>query len=180
MAELDRVMSSPPFNKSPKLASFLRFVVAAVVNGDGDRIKAYTIATGALGRDASFDPQTDPIVRVEAIRLRRALERYYADTGCNDHLVISIPRGRYIPVFRTGRAKAPVMARLHVMRRRVFGALMENHRQVLLIVAIAVTLDVLGILFVNLFRLANSATTNVPSVEITEEVPPPVFSIGPG
>ena len=36
-----------------------------------ERIKAYSIATAVFGRDASFDPQTDPVVRMEARRLRR-------------------------------------------------------------------------------------------------------------
>ena len=68
--------------------------------GAGNRIKAYTIATDALGRDARFDPQADPIVRVEAGRLRRTLEHYYATEGRGDPIVIELPSGSYVPVFR--------------------------------------------------------------------------------
>ena len=69
---LDRVVTSAHLGKSPQLANFLRFVVAETLAGRTERIKAYTIAADALGRDASFDPQNDPIVRVEVSRLRRA------------------------------------------------------------------------------------------------------------
>ena len=52
-----------------------------------------------FGRDVSFDPQTDPIVRIEAGHLRRALERYYLTSGQADPIVITIPKGGYVPVF---------------------------------------------------------------------------------
>src|ERR1700730_4238396 len=92
-AALDRIVASPHFRASPQLASFLRFVVEAAVTGGSDRIKGYTIAVEALGRNADFDPQADPIVRVEAGRLRRALDRYYANGGTDDPIAIELPRG---------------------------------------------------------------------------------------
>ena len=99
-AVLSRVCASRPFAQAPKLTRFLRFVVETTLSGHGDRLKGYTIGVEALGRDASFDPQSDPIVRVEAIRLRAALDRYYAGDGIDDPVVIEIPRGRYVPRFR--------------------------------------------------------------------------------
>ncbi|MEH0071550.1 hypothetical protein V6L77_16495 [Pannonibacter sp. Pt2-lr] len=62
-------------------------------------LKGYTIATQALGRDDSFNPATDPIVRVEAARLRKRLEDYYEGTGHNDPVRIIIPKGSYQPGF---------------------------------------------------------------------------------
>ena len=76
-AALDRIVTSAEFRNSPQLAAFLRYVVEAVLRGERDRIKGYTIGVEALGRDERFDPQADPIVRVEATRLRRTMERYY-------------------------------------------------------------------------------------------------------
>ena len=98
-AALDRIVASLYFRGSPRLASFLCFVVAATLAGEADRIKGYSIAVGALGRNDTFDPQTNPIVRVEAGRLRRALERYYAGSGQLDDLVIALPCGSYVPTF---------------------------------------------------------------------------------
>ncbi|MDI4655475.1 tetratricopeptide repeat protein [Xanthobacter autotrophicus] len=105
-AALERVLAAPDFIASPRLAAFLRFVVEATLEGRADEIKGYTIAVEALGRPPSFDPQSDPIVRVEATRLRRALERYYTTVGAEDPLVIDIPKGGYVPLFQP-RAEAP-------------------------------------------------------------------------
>ena len=99
-AALAQLLASPPFCKSAQLTNFLRFVVEETLAGRGDRIKAYTIATAALGRDEGFDPQADPIVRVEAARLRRALQNYYADQGRDAPIVIELPTGHYTPSFR--------------------------------------------------------------------------------
>jgi PAS domain S-box-containing protein len=99
-AALDRIVASQAFRTSPQLAAFLRFVIEATLRGEAERIKGYTIAVEALGRGQDFDPQSDPIVRVEAGRLRRALEHYYAGPGVSDSIVIDIPRGRYVPTFR--------------------------------------------------------------------------------
>lgn len=98
-AALTRIAASEPFRKAPQLASFLRFVVEKALAGQQHAIKGYTIATEALGRPADFDPQADPIVRVEAGRLRRALESYYAGPGLDDAVRIAIPRGTYVPRF---------------------------------------------------------------------------------
>jgi TolB-like protein len=99
-AALARVTASRAFAHSPQLARFLTYVVDEMLAGHGQRIKAYTIATDALGREPSFDPQNDPIVRVEAGRLRQALDNYYASDGRNDNILIELPRGTYVPNFR--------------------------------------------------------------------------------
>ena len=99
-AALDHILFSEVFRRSPQLGAFLRFVTEEVLHGKGDRIKAYTIGVEVLRRDANFDPQIDPIVRVEATRLRRAIERYYAGPGQDDAIIIDLPRGSYVPTFR--------------------------------------------------------------------------------
>jgi hypothetical protein len=96
-AQLDRMIVSDEFSRSPQLGAFLRFVVDAVLQGKSDRIKAYTIGVDVLRRDAKFDPQLDPIVRVEATRLRRTIDRYYGGPGIADPVRIGLPRGSYIP-----------------------------------------------------------------------------------
>jgi DNA-binding CsgD family transcriptional regulator len=75
------------------------------LRGESAHLKGYTIAVEALGRSGDFDPQQDPIVRVEAGRLRRVIQHYYAGPGAKDLLVIELPRGRYIPTFRYRRAE---------------------------------------------------------------------------
>jgi TolB-like protein/tetratricopeptide (TPR) repeat protein len=96
---LARIAASEEFRASPQLIAFLRFVTEAALAGGSDRIKAYTIGVEAFGRGAGFDPQIDPIVRVEATRLRRTMARYYAGTGAIDPVIIELSRGSYVPSF---------------------------------------------------------------------------------
>ncbi len=105
-SQLERILGSPQFRDSLRLTRFLSFVVATTLAGKSGCIKAYTIATQALDRGTDFDPQNDPIVRVEAGRLRQALMRYYAKDGRDDPVLIDLPRGTYVPNFRR-RASAP-------------------------------------------------------------------------
>ncbi|MBJ7455512.1 MAG: hypothetical protein JHC74_05570 [Thermoleophilia bacterium] len=103
-AALQRVLRSDPVRASRRSSDFLTFAVAEVLAGRGDRLKERTIAMGALGRGARFDPRVDPSVRVQARRVRAALERYYAGPGAADPLRIELPRGCYAPVFRANDA----------------------------------------------------------------------------
>ena len=103
---LRRVLVSEEFKTSPQLAAFLSFSVSRTLEGRGALLKAYTVATEVLGRNADFDPQTDPIVRVEATRLRRALDHYYLSDGRDDPVRITMPRGGYSIVIH-GRDEDP-------------------------------------------------------------------------
>ncbi len=102
LQQLECILRSADFDASERNRRFLRYVVQEVLAGRGERIKAYSIATAVFGRDASFDPQTDAIVRIEARRLRRSLERYYLTGGKHDRVWISIPKGAYGARFEAG------------------------------------------------------------------------------
>ena len=84
---------------SDRKRRFLKFIVQETLAGHADRIKAYTIAVDVFGRDPSFDPASDPMVRIEAGRLRRCLEHYYLTEGSADAVQITIPKGGYVPQF---------------------------------------------------------------------------------
>jgi hypothetical protein len=92
-------LASNDFRVPERNRKFLSYVVEESLAGRAHRIKAYSIAIAAFGRDASFDPQSDPVVRIEAGHVRRALERYYLTGGQLDPLIISIPMGGYVPTF---------------------------------------------------------------------------------
>ncbi|HTY85149.1 MAG TPA: hypothetical protein VMB19_13075 [Silvibacterium sp.] len=98
-AELERVLASPVFETAGRSRSLLKFVVEETLSGRADHLKEYTIGAEALDKGPSFDPRTDPIVRAEVSRLRNRLERYYAAEGQTDQVIISLPRGTYIPHF---------------------------------------------------------------------------------
>jgi adenylate cyclase len=106
-AQLDRILQSPEFRAPLKQREFLKFVVHETLEGRASQIKAYTVAVAVYGRNTEFDPQIDPIVRVEAGRLRRALERYYLTAGKNDSLRLEIPKGGYVPTFRAVQPLKP-------------------------------------------------------------------------
>ncbi len=97
---VDRIVASVTFSNSEQLGRFLRHIVGETLAGRARSIKAYTIAVNVFGRDSSFDPQGDSIVRVEASRLRQKLAAYYASEGAEDLLRIDLPRGGYVPIFR--------------------------------------------------------------------------------
>ncbi|MGD8775532.1 MAG: hypothetical protein PVF76_16820 [Syntrophobacterales bacterium] len=99
-AQLERILQSTEFRGSDKQRRFLSFVVEETLAGRFSQLKGYTIAVAVYGRREDFDPQVDPIVRVEAGRLRRALEHYYLTAGKNDPVRLEIPKGAYVPIFQ--------------------------------------------------------------------------------
>ena len=98
-AELQRVLASHSFDQSDRAKDFLRFVVAETLAGRGGRLKGYTIGVEVFSRPANFDAQRDPLVRVEAGRIRRKLAAYYASEGARNPLRIELTRGGYVPQF---------------------------------------------------------------------------------
>ena len=96
---LQRVIGSQEFSTSERKKRFLKYIVQETLAGHADRIKAYTIAVDVFDRDPSFDPASDPVVRIEAGRLRRCLEHYYLAEGSADRIRITIPKGGYVPQF---------------------------------------------------------------------------------
>jgi adenylate cyclase len=97
--ELAGILASPELRGRPMLREFFRFIVEKTLAGCAHEIKGYTVATQVFGRRADFDPVKDPIVRIQAGRLRRALERYYQVAGRQDQVRIVIPLGTYVPAF---------------------------------------------------------------------------------
>lgn len=99
LAALQKILETEAFRTAPQLQKFLRYVVEEELAGRGDQLKAYNIAVDALGRPESFDAQKDPVVRVQAGRLRKLLATYYAGDGANEPLRIELPKGSYRPRF---------------------------------------------------------------------------------
>ncbi|MBI4892249.1 MAG: tetratricopeptide repeat protein [Acidobacteria bacterium] len=98
-AVLSKIVSSAGFADAGRLPGFLTHLVERTLAGETDRLKESVLGMEAFQRDAGFDPRIDPIVRVEARRLRSRLEEYYAGPGAEDQVVIGLPKGGYIPVF---------------------------------------------------------------------------------
>jgi len=98
--ELERILRSATFHQSDRLKRFLTFVVSETAAGRADDLKEYVIGVRVCGKEDSFDPRTDPIVRVQARRLRAKLVRYYRQEGRADPTLIELPKGGYIPIIK--------------------------------------------------------------------------------
>src|SRR5580693_2424217 len=94
---LERVLKSETFQQSDRLKRFLTFIVQETAAGRGSELKEYVIGVQVFRKEDSFDPRTDPIVRVQARRLRAKLVRYYREEGRADPTLIELPKGGYIP-----------------------------------------------------------------------------------
>ncbi|TCL00306.1 TolB-like protein [Shimia isoporae] len=98
--QLDRLLGSPDFAAGPRLQKFLTHIVTEELEGRGELLKGTALAMDVFGRGADFDPNNDSIVRIEAIKLRKAVEHYYLTAGAEDEVVITVPKGRYRPAFQ--------------------------------------------------------------------------------
>ena len=101
-SQLERILGHEEFRATDKMREFLRFVVEQTLAGNARHLKGYTIAVEVFGRGEEFDAAHDPVVRIQAGRLRRAMERYYLVAGGRDPIRIEIPKGGYVPVFSEG------------------------------------------------------------------------------
>ncbi len=98
--QLERLLASTTFRQVDRLKRFLDFIVSEAIAGRGDQLKEYVIGVQVFDKESSFDPRADPIVRVQARRLRARLLRYYREEGRPDELVIELPKGGYAPAFK--------------------------------------------------------------------------------
>ncbi len=135
--ELRRVLESKLFANSPKKTRFLEFVSEQAFLGNGEKLNEYLIGVEVYDRGVDFNPQKDPIVRVQAHEIRRLLNRYYEEDGRDGLVRLELPSGHYVPVFRRTTSdelptdaqpliedvRTPAHNRLHVSVTLFFGAL---------------------------------------------------------
>lgn len=99
--ELTKLLASEVFRHSERMSRFLRLAVEVRLHHEQNHLKEYSIGLEVFDRKPDFDPRVDPIVRVEARRLRSKLAQYYETEGRNDAILIALPKGSYVPVFET-------------------------------------------------------------------------------
>ncbi len=106
-AQLERILASESFAHAERLRRFLRFTVEQTIQGQALNLKEYVLGVKVFDREESYDPRVDPIVRVEAARLRSKLRDYYETQGCDDPILVGFPKGGYTPVFPKRRSAIP-------------------------------------------------------------------------
>ena len=98
--QVRRILDSPAFKNSSTLSKFLEFIITEKINDRDLYIKEYSVAVNVLHRPPNFNPRDDAVVRIHGGRLRRALTDFYLNEGSNDHIVIHVPKGSYVPQFQ--------------------------------------------------------------------------------
>ena len=102
--ELVRILNSGPFHQAQRRQRFLEYIVNEALAGRGERLKGYSVAQAVFDRAETFDPNIDPIVRLEAGRLRDRLREYYDGDGRDDPVLIELPKGTYTPLIELRQA----------------------------------------------------------------------------
>ncbi len=105
-AQLDKVLQARLLQGAENLRAFLRFVGERAIHHPEGQLKEYLIATEVFQRRSDYDPRIDSVVRVQAGRLRSKLLEYYATEGKEDHVLIDLPKGQYLPVFSYARIRS--------------------------------------------------------------------------
>ena len=121
--QLVRILKSGPFMQSRRRQRFLEFIVNETLAGRGERLKGYNVALEVFERPATFDAVVDPIVRIEAARLREKLREYYDADGQSDPIRIELPKGTYTPHIEFRQAVRPDSSTVRP------GATTEDQRQ---------------------------------------------------
>jgi serine/threonine-protein kinase len=108
-SHIERILSSSLFARSERMSRFLRFAVETSLGGRAGELKEYLIGVEVFDRGPTYDPRVDPIVRVEARRLRAKLKHYYETEGLIEPLRIELPTGGYMPRIHAMAPTKPII-----------------------------------------------------------------------
>ena len=98
-ALVQRIVSSAHFVKAPQLTDLLIYVTRRALEDKATSLSEYELGCNALGRRADFNPNEDNIVRVQVRHLRKKLEDYFLTEGREEPVILTIPKGAYVPCF---------------------------------------------------------------------------------
>lgn len=108
-SQLNRILESDGFIRAKRMRRFLQYIVEETISGRSNRLCEYSIGVSVFGRGECFEPALDPIVRNDARRLRQKLLEYYqrSEAVGSNELLIEVPKGGYVPVFRSSALQSP-------------------------------------------------------------------------
>jgi hypothetical protein len=98
---VQRIVSSPPFQKSTRLRDLLQYISEQTIHGKAHELTEQHIGNALFHKPSDYSPLEDSSVRVHARQLRLKLHEYFNEEGRNEPLILDIPKGSYAPVFRT-------------------------------------------------------------------------------
>ena len=97
--QLEHLLASSLFHSSKRYAQFLRFVVGRALEGQANELKERILGIEVFDRPATYDTNTDPIVRVTAAEIRKRLDQYYQDPKHSQEIRLFLRAGSYVPQF---------------------------------------------------------------------------------
>ena len=98
--QLQRLLAHPLFANSKRYPALLSYTVEQALLGNAAELKERSIGIEVFGRAPTYDANADPVVRITAGEVRKRLSLYYYDSSHAGELVIELPLGSYVPVFR--------------------------------------------------------------------------------
>src|ERR1700674_1964919 len=98
---VQRIISSPPFQKGTRLRDLLQYVTEQTIRGHAHELTEQHIGNALFHKPSDYSPLEDSSVRVHARQLRLKLHEYFNEDGRNESLILEIPKGAYAPAFRT-------------------------------------------------------------------------------
>src|SRR5437867_4564633 len=124
-AELARVLANPGLARSQRLSRLLSYLVEQTLNGQPESLKETVLGIEIFGRPPGWDPKADSTVRMHVARLRENLREYYSGEGRRAPLIIEIPKGAYVPQWRTSRSwERPALAAVACLLVALSGVLL--------------------------------------------------------
>lgn len=108
---VQRIVGSRGFQRSTQLRAILQYISRFAILHAGETLREHDIALDVLERRPDFDPAYDNIVRVQASHLRRRLEQYFAEEGVSEPVILTLPKGSYVPQFHAASLTSPTDVR---------------------------------------------------------------------
>lgn len=99
-ALLERVADSDQLRRAPRLREVLFYVGRRSLKEGCDQVREHEIGCDVFGRPEAYDTSVDNVVRTSVSELRKRIEAYFDAEGTAETVILEIPRGSYIPVFR--------------------------------------------------------------------------------
>jgi hypothetical protein len=183
LGQIDKIVHSHSLRKAESLCKLLLYLADHAITHPGVSLKEYQIATEVFGRPATFDPQTDAAIRVQAGRLRLKLSEYYSHEGLADPIIVEMPNGVYALTFHQRETPAliaqpvpvaalPSLVEAHASRRsaEISAAPTTSRKSIVvasvLALALAVSLAVIAVLTMSLRNRAARPSEPTPAAAL--------------
>ncbi|MDE3200490.1 MAG: hypothetical protein KGN79_06160 [Acidobacteriota bacterium] len=181
-AQLARLLAHPLFSNSKRYPALLAYVVEQELLGNGSQLKERTIGVEVFGRTATYDANSDPVVRITAGEVRKRLSQYYYDPAHDGEPVIELPIGSYVPVFSQREPELPVQSTTDPMTSTFPGQIETGGRRWIAVAGLVLASIALGAAFGFIFKPKEPSRplTNIDRFwePVTSSLNPATFCLG--